>query len=123
MYGGKVAKEESDMEQIYDRVNSLYGSRSDVVINRGKSDDILPGINDEYFDWVYIDGNHQYEFVLSDLRHCLSKVKAGGIIAGDDYYWRPDEGCPVKRAVQDFIKEENLVSNLKVIGSQFLIRR
>ena len=40
---------------------------------------------DEYFDIVYIDASHEYDFVLEDIKHWLPKVKKGGIICGDDY--------------------------------------
>jgi hypothetical protein len=40
---------------------------------------------DNYFDWVYIDGDHNYEGVLKDLHSWYPKIKEGGIISGDDY--------------------------------------
>lgn len=41
--------------------------------------------NDFTADFVYIDANHDYEFVSQDIDFWLPKVKAGGIIAGHDY--------------------------------------
>ena len=38
-----------------------------------------------YFDWIYIDGNHTYEYVKQDLEGYRPKVKPGGYMAGDDY--------------------------------------
>ena len=40
---------------------------------------------DESLDFVYIDGNHDYEFVLEDIELWTPKVKQGGIIGGHDY--------------------------------------
>lgn len=40
---------------------------------------------DEYFDIVYIDASHEYEYVKEDILNWLPKVKTGGIICGDDY--------------------------------------
>lgn len=40
---------------------------------------------DEYFDFVYIDGNHEFFYVADDLRAWIPKVRKGGIIAGHDY--------------------------------------
>ena len=37
------------------------------------------------FDFVYIDGNHEYEYVKQDLTNYYPMVKAGGILAGHDY--------------------------------------
>jgi methyltransferase family protein len=37
-----------------------------------------------YFDWIYVDGDHQYEAVKKGLESYLPKVKPGGFITGDD---------------------------------------
>lgn len=50
--------------------------------------------SDSSLDFVFIDAAHDYENVRADLRAWRPKVKAGGILAGDDF---PYEG--VKRAV------------------------
>jgi hypothetical protein len=42
-------------------------------------------IGDNELDFVYIDGNHDYEFVKSDMMLYSDKVKSGGIISGHDY--------------------------------------
>ena len=39
----------------------------------------------EFFDFIYIDGNHKYEEVLSDLENWVPKVKNGGWITGHDF--------------------------------------
>jgi len=39
---------------------------------------------DNYFDWVYIDGDHTTKAVYADLQVCFEKVKSNGFIAGDD---------------------------------------
>ena len=40
---------------------------------------------DNSLDFVYIDGNHKYEYVLQDLNLWYPKVKQGGYLMGDDY--------------------------------------
>ena len=122
MYGGKVAKKQEDMNQIYQSVRQKFQQNRNVTIHRGFSENVLQEFEDDYFDWVYIDGNHYYEYVLKDLQLSLLKVKPGGLIAGDDYTWSAKDGFPVKRAVKDFIKENNLEQNLEVFGSQFVIK-
>jgi len=37
-------------------------------------------------DFVYIDGNHDYEFVKKDIELYYSKVKIGGVFGGHDFY-------------------------------------
>lgn len=36
-------------------------------------------------DFVYIDGSHSYDYVITDIIEWTRRVKEGGIIAGDDY--------------------------------------
>jgi predicted O-methyltransferase YrrM len=38
-------------------------------------------------DYVYIDGNHSYEYVRDDLNNYYPLLKEGGILAGDDMDW------------------------------------
>ena len=40
---------------------------------------------DHYFDWVYVDANHEFESVMLDLWAYRSKIKPGGILAGHDF--------------------------------------
>lgn len=44
---------------------------------------------DNTLDFVYIDGNHEFSFVASDISFWLKKVRPGGIISGHDYIRRP----------------------------------
>ena len=37
-------------------------------------------------DFVYIDGNHDYEYVLGDIELYYPKVRDGGVIGGHDIY-------------------------------------
>lgn len=40
----------------------------------------------ESLDFLYIDGNHQAEYVWEDIVNFIPKVKKGGVIGGHDYY-------------------------------------
>ena len=69
---------------------------------RRDSESALSEFEDGSLDFVYIDGNHLYEFVKKDLELSLRKMKPGGYITGDDYspggWWKGG----VKRAVDEF---------------------
>jgi hypothetical protein len=54
-------------------------------------------------DYIYIDANHEYDFVKKDIETYYPKVKKGGVLAGHDI---AREG--VLRAVAEFAKEKNL---------------
>jgi hypothetical protein len=48
-------------------------------------------------DFVFIDANHSYEAVLSDLHAWWPKIRPGGLLAGHDYGW-----SGVAKAVYEF---------------------
>lgn len=123
-FGGRSghAKAQPDMEQMYQSIVTRFGSRSNVVVHRATSSEIAPTLADDYFDWIYIDGNHSYDYVLADLRDYLPKVKRGGFLAGDDYWWGPEEQLPVKRAVQALL-DAGQVELLFLQRGQFILRK
>lgn len=73
-----------------------------VTILRMMSSDAVPSI--PMCDLVWIDGNHEYEYVCEDIRLYWEKVKDGGYLSGDDY--RTHSG--VTRAVNHCIQENEL---------------
>lgn len=57
----------------------------DVVIPiRARSDIVADIFHKEYFDFIYIDGDHRYEAALNDIKMYAPLLKQGGIICGDD---------------------------------------
>ena len=121
MYGGKIAKTTKDMDTMYGRIVETYEAVPTVRIVREKSEYALPRFPDAFFDWVYIDGNHEYEFVMKDLELSRLKVKDTGYITGDDYSWRNDSGIKtVKIAVDEFVLKYRLELQLYPHG-QFVI--
>jgi hypothetical protein len=59
---------------------------------------------DEFFDFIYIDGSHDYEPVKQDVISWWSKVKVGGVIGGHDYKNSPY----VEQLVKEFATEKQL---------------
>lgn len=49
-----------------------------------KSEDAVDDIPND-LDFVYIDGNHSYEYVKKDIEMYYPKVKPGGILGGHDF--------------------------------------
>ena len=99
-------KQDENYKYVLSRFESHIHS-GQVVVHRGYSADVLRKFPDGYFDWVYIDANHQYNFVKKDLEISSAKVKNSGFICGHDYIaGNSVTGVEygVVRAVDDFCK-------------------
>ena len=97
-------------DKTYNEVVKRFKQMEHVHIHRMSSDDWFATQKDNYFDWIYLDGDHSYEGVLNDLNSSRRVVKDGGIILGDDYAWPfQRHGKPgVTAAVDEFIKSTGL---------------
>jgi predicted O-methyltransferase YrrM len=73
-------------------------------------------------DWLYIDGNHNYEFVRKDLELYYPKVKSGGYIVCDDYHYAGRWNDGVTRAVDEFMTTGRCQRIFKR-RSQFVMRK
>lgn len=118
-----TAEKQSHADSLYKKVFNLFSSYPNVEIIRLKSEDAVFMFPDEYFDYVYIDGEHSYKAVMRDLTNYFPKVKIGGYIIGDDYGW-----AGIMPAVQDFLKAHPELSLLDDpyagrTGGQFAFRK
>ena len=77
-----------------------------ATIIRKFSMDAVDDFPDQSLDFVYIDANHSYENVITDIYFWSAKVKKGGLIAGHDYIRRKgqDEFYGVVDAVNEYLK-------------------
>jgi len=75
-----------------------------IVYVKKYSEDAVGYLPDNV-DFIYIDGNHQYEFVKKDIELYYPKVKAGGVLGGDDFC---GNFIGVVRAVLEFVDKNNL---------------
>lgn len=81
-----------------------------VIFVRQKSMEALKEIDDEHLDFVYIDGNHDFDYVMEDIIGWARKVRSGGIVSGHDYYQFRNSG--VIEAVDLYTKMNGLELHL-----------
>jgi len=81
--------------------NKLRKWEKKIVWIYKTSEEAHKDVPDDSLDFVYIDGNHQYEFVKKDIRLWEPKVKGGGLICGHDYQMKRK----VRRAVDEIYGE------------------
>jgi hypothetical protein len=71
-------------KSVSDRLTSKFASKVEFI--RDLSVNGSTKFDDNSLDFVYIDGNHDYKYVIEDLKAWYPKVKVGGYLCGDDVY-------------------------------------
>jgi len=82
-----------------------------LVFIRKMSENAVDDIPDN-MDFIYIDGNHDYEYVKKDVDMYYPKIKKGGVLCGHDFQL-PD----VARAVSELATKHDL----KVYADGYLV--
>jgi len=83
-YGIRYSAEKQ--ESIYqDCLKTLEGYN--VTIVRKTSMDAVKDVTLESLDFVYIDGEHHFDYVMEDIIHWSKRVRSGGVIACHDYHY------------------------------------
>jgi len=63
------------------------GHKERITTCKGYSNNEILKFEDNFFDIIYIDGNHEPEFVLEDAVLSFRKLKPLGYLIFDDYGW------------------------------------
>lgn len=97
------------------KFHKLAEKRTDFASNRrvlmqGESAFLADDFDDDSLDFVFIDADHTYEGVLSDLEAWFPKVRSGGLISGHDIdnplgNVSVKEPWAVRRAITNFTEE------------------
>lgn len=104
--------EDADFQRMYEKVAQKvageFGDFDNVEIRRELSGTFFASLDDNYLDWVYVDGDHTFSGCYRDLVDSLRVVKEGGLIICDDYTFTTYGKSGVTEAVNKFVKENNL---------------
>ena len=74
-----------NFNQVLDMFNNRTKEYNNISLIKKTSDDAVKELDGETYDFVYIDGIHQYKNVKQDIINYLPLVKKGGYIGGHDY--------------------------------------
>lgn len=128
---------QTHFDMVYENVKNRikpYKERAEVL--RGTSTEFLDKFENNSLNFVYIDANHMYEFVTSDINNWYPKLKPGGLLIGNDfiedgyYSWIKDNygnaTCfgeyGVKSAVRVFCKQKNLTYHTPGQNQWYIIK-
>lgn len=99
----------NNFNELFYLINKELAFKKDIVTFLRKpsitvTNDEIP---DGTLDCVFIDANHEYQYVLDDLNFWWRKIRNGGQMLGDDYYMND-----VKNAVDTFSQNNNISYDL-----------
>lgn len=121
VYDESIHNHQSDYEATINNLKDFSG-RYEII--RQYSNDAHSHFGKNSLDFIYIDGNHSYEGVKSDLELFYPKLKYGGVMMGDDYHIHDLEkvfnfNFGVKKAVDEFAFQEKRNVSLNYYGDWY----
>jgi len=115
-YRDHVSQDKLDgfMEKTKER---LAPYNAEVI--KGFSMDVVKQFEDNSLDFVYIDGNHEFQQTVNDICEWTKKVRKGGIVAGHDYIYRQNPGylMHVPMAIHGYV-DAYQISPLFILGAK-----
>ena len=85
---GVLAGENTTLERLFDENIARTGRAEHIRKIVGLSQDVLPGLHGERFDFIYIDGSHEAKYVIQDAVLCWGLLEPGGYMLFDDVPFR-----------------------------------
>ena len=102
----------ANMTDEYNNLNNTLGKLDGVSLIKGDSSISLSTFPDNYFDMIYIDGDHSYPGCKRDLEMAINKIKHNGYIMGHDYEMNMNKAHTnyifgVRQATDEFCRKYN----------------
>ena len=104
-----MGRQRSEAFKQYENLINFYNDNPKIEIVRSFSNNpiYINRVLDNYFDVIFIDGDHSYEGVKEDLNNWWSKCNT--LFCGHDYMLKETVWngvrCGVKEAVDEFVEE------------------
>jgi hypothetical protein len=97
---------------------------SKFIVNRGMSDVIVPTFADNFFDIIFVDGNHETEYVYRDGIMAFQKLKVGGYIVFDDYndIWKQTM-AGIDKFIAQYKDNLDVIYDGQLTFGQIIVRR
>ena len=109
-YGNKNSNGQDLQNQYFNEVKKIFYKEilnNKIEIIRNTSENFFLK-NKIKFDLIYIDGNHLYDFVKSDISYSLNCLKKVGIIVLDDYHLKGWWKDGVTKAVNFYVQQKKI---------------
>lgn len=113
--------DQAGLNELYMRFMQKAADKPFIKVYRESSLEAVVHFPNDYFDFIYIDGDHTYEGCLQDVTSWYPKLRPGGFMVGDDYtrtHDHPEAKYDVREAVLHFANSMNLTS-YEIPGNQW----
>lgn len=106
---GRSEKRQDKQDFNYEEAKKVLAPYSDnCILVRETSREALKNFKDGSLDFVYLDGDHRFQYIAEDLVEWSKKVRSGGVVSGHDYFntdpWATNVQCQVGAIVDAFVK-------------------
>jgi len=88
-------------------------SREKFSVHRGFSHTVVPQFPDNHFDIIYVDGNHETDYVYRDGVVSYQKAKSGGYIIFDDSDWEMTK-AGIHRFIEEYSDRVRVIADLNM---------
>lgn len=121
MVGWSTQEKWDDIHNMVVEKLKPFGDKAEIIRGYSSDQKVLDQVGG-YVDFIFLDGNHQYEYVKKDLELWYPKLRKGGFLIADDYgykgvgtdQWHEGkkyggvEAYGVNQAVNEFCVENNI---------------
>lgn len=104
------AARNGEIYELFKHNIKAAGADKHVIPMRGTSEQILPTLNRNFFDIIFLDGDHRYEMMALDIEKSIPLLTNGGIICGDDLERQLHE-CDVDMVRQEIMKGTDYIDH------------
>lgn len=108
VYNGYKDYPINDLEKEAFEEAERRNAKFNVRFIKAFSMDAVKEFADESLDFVYIDANHNFEYVVEDIAAWSKKVRKGGIVCGHDYIKNEEFKFGVLDAVNGWCSAYNI---------------
>lgn len=112
---------QSKLDRFYaEAVERLKPYAERCTIIKAHSVDAARNFKDGELDFAYIDGNHEYQYVVNDICEWMRVVRPGGMLAGHDYRRDKSNRIPfhVIQAVQGYADAYHITPWFVILGDR-----
>ena len=100
-------------KKAYQKTKSKFSDKNCEII-KNYAENVVDNFEDEFFDFIYIDGDHSYEGCKKDLDLYYPKLKKGGFFGGHDFTGNLNSFVNKKYGVQKAVCEFLISHNKKL---------